>query len=125
MESKKNNPTTINEYIAQFPHEIQQLLESMRQTIRNAAPDAQESISYQIPTFKLNGNLVHFAVFKNHIGFYPTPAGIDAFKDEMMKYKLSKGTVQFPIDQPLPLDLVRKVVLFRMKQNLEKKLKKK
>jgi uncharacterized protein YdhG (YjbR/CyaY superfamily) len=93
----------------------------MIQAIREAAPEAVDAISYQIPTFKLNGNLVHFAAFKNHIGFYPTPSGIEAFKKELSLYKGAKGSVQFPIDKPVPYDLVRKIVLFRVKENQKKK----
>jgi len=93
----------------------------MRRTIRRAAPEAEEAISYQIPTFKLNGNLVHFAAFKKHIGFYPTPTGIEAFKKELSPYEGAKGSVQFPIGKPIPYDLVKKIVIFRRKENLEKK----
>jgi len=92
----------------------------MRQTIRKAAPEAEEASSYRIPTFKLNGNLVHFAAFKNHIGFYPTGRGVEAFKKELSPYKWSRGTVQFPMDKPIPYDLVKRITLFRRKQNLEK-----
>ena len=92
----------------------------MRRTIREAAPDAVEAISYQMPTFKLNGNLVHFAAYKNHIGFYPTPSGVEAFREELSAYKVSKGAIQFPIDQPMPLDLVRRIVQFRVAQNQTK-----
>ena len=115
-----NKPQTIDEYIASFPKEIQELLETMRNTIKEAAPDAEETISYQMPTFRLKGNLVHFAAYKNHIGFYPTPSGIEKFKDELSVYKGAKGSVQFPIDQPLPLDLISKIVKFRAAENLEK-----
>jgi len=94
----------------------------MRQTIRKGAPEAEETIAYQMPTFKLNGkNLVHFAAFKNHIGFYPTPSGIEAFNKELSPYKGAKGSVQFPIDKPIPFDLVEKIVIFRVKENLKKK----
>ena len=94
----------------------------MRQTIKEAARDAVEAISYQMPTFKLNGkNLVHFAAFKNHIGFYPIPSGIEAFKKELSPYKQGKGSVQFPIDEPVPYGLVKKVVMFRVKENLKKR----
>jgi uncharacterized protein YdhG (YjbR/CyaY superfamily) len=120
--------TNIDEYIAKFPADIQILLEQMRTTIRKAAPDASEKISYQMPTFFLKGNLVHFAALKNHIGFYPTPSAIIAFEKELAKYISSKGAVQFPLDEPLPLDLVTKMVTFRVKENLQKaelKLKKK
>jgi uncharacterized protein YdhG (YjbR/CyaY superfamily) len=92
----------------------------MRQTIRKAAPEAEEAISYQIPTFKLNGNLVHFAAFKNHVSFFPTARGVEAFKKELSRFKGSRGTVQFPLDRPIPYDLVRKITVFRRKENLEK-----
>ena len=115
---------TIDEYIRSFQANIQNILEKMRQTIRKAAPDAIEAISYQMPTLKLNGeNLVHFAAFKNHIGFYPTPSGIEAFKKPLADYKASKGAVQFPLDKPVPLDLVEKIVKFRVTENLPKKQK--
>jgi uncharacterized protein YdhG (YjbR/CyaY superfamily) len=112
---------TIDEYIETFPANIQTILENMRQTIRKAAPEAVETISYQMSAFKLNGNLVYFAAFKNHIGFYPTPSGIETFKNELCPYKKSKGSVQFPLDKPIPYDLVEKIVLFRVKENLAKK----
>jgi uncharacterized protein YdhG (YjbR/CyaY superfamily) len=112
--------TTIDEYIAHFPPDIQEILQKLRATIRAAAPEAEEAISYQMPTFKLKGNLVHFAAYKNHIGFYPAPRGIEAFAQELSVYKGSKGTAQFPIDQPLPLDLISKIVHFRVAGNLEK-----
>jgi uncharacterized protein YdhG (YjbR/CyaY superfamily) len=112
---------TIDEYIKTFPVDAQRILEEMRQTIHKAAPEAVEAISYQIPTFKLNGNLVHFAAFKNHIGFYPTPSGIEAFKKELSPYKRGRGSVQFPIDKPIPFDLVEKIVKFRIQENLRKK----
>ncbi len=115
----KNNPDVDN-YIAGFPIEIQKLLEEMRQTIRKAAPDAEEKIGYGIPTFTLNGNLVHYAAFKNHIGFYPAPRGLEAFKEELSGYKGAKGSVQFPFDKPLPLDLVAKITKYRIEQNLAK-----
>ena len=107
----------MDEYIAAFPKNIQTLLEQMRTTIRKAAPDAVETISYAIPTFKLNGNLVHFAAFKNHIGFYPTPAGIEEFEKELSVYKQGKGSVQFPLDKPLPLALITRIVKYRTKKN--------
>ena len=118
----KKQSTTIDEYIKTFPADIQLILEKMRQTIRKAAPEAEETIAYQMPTFKLNGkNLVHFAAFKNHIGFYPTPSGIEAFNKELSPYKGAKGSVQFPIDKPIPFNLVEKIVIFRVKENLKKK----
>lgn len=113
-------PKNIDEYIAGFPVETQKLLEQIRATIKKAAPEAKETISYAIPTFKLNGNLVHFAAFKNHIGFYPAPSGNEAFKKELSIYKGGKGTVQFPIDKKIPLNLITKIVKFRVKENLER-----
>jgi len=108
---------TMDEYIKTFPNDVQSILEKMRQTIRKAAPEAVEAISYQMPTFKLNGkNLVHFAAWKNHIGFYPTPSGSETFKKELSPYKRTKGSVQFPIELPIPYDLVEKIVIFRMKE---------
>jgi uncharacterized protein YdhG (YjbR/CyaY superfamily) len=113
-------PKTIDEYITGFPEDIQEKLEALRAIIRKAAPDAEEIISYAMPTFYLKGNLVHFAVFKNHIGFYPAPSGIETFREELLPYKTSKGAAQFPIDKPLPLSLVSKIVKYRVKQNQEK-----
>ncbi|HEX9656741.1 MAG TPA: DUF1801 domain-containing protein [Bacteroidota bacterium] len=110
----------IDKYIAGFPEKIQQLLERLRATIRKAAPDAEEIISYQIPAFKYHGMLVWFAAYKNHIGFYPGAAGIAAFKKELSTYKGAKGSVQFPNDQSLPLDLISNIVKFRMKENLRR-----
>lgn len=112
--------TTIDEYIASFPESTQVLLQQMRSTIIKAAPKAEEAISYGMPTFKLQGNLVHFAGYKNHIGFYPSPSGITAFANELKKYKTSKGAIQFPVDDKLPLTLVTKIVKFRVKENLAK-----
>lgn len=117
MEPDKAKVRTIDEYIEGFPKDVQGVLRRVRQTIRRAAPEAVEAISYQMPTFKLNGtNLVHFAAFKNHIGFYPTPSGIEAFQEVLSVYKSAKGSVQFPIDQPVPYDLVRRIVLARVKE---------
>lgn len=118
-------PDTIDAYIAGFPEEVQSILEQIRATIHVAAPGATEAISYGIPTFKLKGNLVHFAAFKNHIGFYPAPTGAEAFKTELSVYKTGKGSVQFPFDQPMPLDLITKIVAFRVQQMQEKPAKKK
>lgn len=109
---------SIDTYIAQFPDDIQGRLRQLRMTILKLAPWATDAMSYQIPTFKLNGNLVHFAAFKKHIGFYSGAAGIAAFQDELAGYKSAKGSVQFPLDQALPLDLVKKIVKFRVAQNL-------
>jgi uncharacterized protein YdhG (YjbR/CyaY superfamily) len=118
MQDDQSTPQTIDEYIAACPAEVQPLLQQIRLTIRAAAPDAQEAISYQMPTFKLHGNLVHFAAYKKHIGFYPAPSGIEAFKDELAGYASSKGAVQFPLDQPLPHDLISRIVTFRVAENL-------
>jgi uncharacterized protein YdhG (YjbR/CyaY superfamily) len=120
MENNKIGFVSTDEYIATFPEEIQTILEKIRATIKTAAPDAQEKISYQMPTFDLKGNLVHFAAFKNHIGFYPTPTGIEKFKKELSAYEGAKGSVQFPLDQPIPYDLISKIVKFRVKENLAK-----
>lgn len=111
---------TIDEYIADSPKEIQPTLTKIRETIQKAAPDAKETINYGIPTFTLNGNLVHFAGFKNHIGFYPTPSGIEKFKKEISAYGWAKGSVKFPLDEPIPYELIGKIVKFRVKENLEK-----
>jgi uncharacterized protein YdhG (YjbR/CyaY superfamily) len=116
---------TIDEYIGAFPEDVQRILNELRQTIKEAAPEAQEIINYQMPTFSLNGNLVHFAAFENHIGFYPTPSGIEAFKQELSGYEGAKGSVQFPIDEPLPLPLIRRIVEYRVKENVERNQKKK
>ncbi len=125
MSASKIRSDSIDQYIAMFPQDIQKILEELRKTIREVAPAVQETISYGIPTFKLHGNLVHFAAYKSHIGFYPGgPSAIKAFKDELVSYKQSKGTVQFPLDSPIPFSLVRKMVQFRVKEN-ESKMKKK
>jgi uncharacterized protein YdhG (YjbR/CyaY superfamily) len=120
METDRTAPTNIDEYIAGFPKDVQESLEKIRMTIRKAAPGAEETIKYQMPTFTLKGNLVHFAAFKKHIGFYPVPTGIEAFKDELAVYKGGKGSVQFPLDQPIPFDLISRIVKFRVQENLEK-----
>jgi uncharacterized protein YdhG (YjbR/CyaY superfamily) len=120
MIAEKTLPATIDEYIIQFPKEIRAILEELRQTIKNAAPEAEEKISYQMPCFTLKGNLVYFAVFKNHIGFYPTGSGIEKFKNELTGFKFSKGAIQFPLNELLPLDLVTRIVKFRVKDNMEK-----
>jgi uncharacterized protein YdhG (YjbR/CyaY superfamily) len=120
MKTGQTKPQTIDEYIAGFPPEVQEILQKIRMIVREAAPDAEEKISYQMPTFYLHGNLVHFAAFKNHIGFYPVPSGIEAFKEELSKYEGGKGSVQFPLSQPIPYDLVSRIVKFRVKENLEK-----
>ena len=120
MEKKDTKkPQTIDEYIAGFPTEVQVILEQVRTTIRNSAPDATETIAYQIPTFVLKGNLVHFGGFAKHIGFYPAPSGIAAFKKELTSYEWAKGSVKFPLDKEMPLDLISRIVRFRVKENLE------
>jgi uncharacterized protein YdhG (YjbR/CyaY superfamily) len=119
MKGKKVGYSSIDEYIATFPEEIQKILQELRATIKAAAPDVEEKISYQMPAFALKGNLVYFAALKNHIGFYPTPSGIEAFKDELSIYEGTKGAVRFPIDKPLPLKLIGKIVKFRAAENLQ------
>lgn len=114
----------IDEYIAGFPRGVQERLQRLRSTIRKAAPDAEEAIKYQIPTYVWNGNLIHFAAYKNHIGLYPGSKAIENFRDELSRYKLAKGTVQFPLDKPLPVGLVTKIVKFNLKQRLDKTKKK-
>jgi len=118
MGTDQGTPRTIDEYIAGFPKDVQEILEKIRATIRTAAPGAGETIKYQIPTFTLEGNLVHFGAYKKHIGFYPAPTGIEKFKSELAVYGRSKGTIQFPLDQPIPYDLIEKIVRFRVKENL-------
>jgi uncharacterized protein YdhG (YjbR/CyaY superfamily) len=108
---------TIDQYIDQFPDDVQAILQQIRRLIQEAAPDAEETISYRIPTFKLNGALVHFAAYRKHIGFYPTPAGIQAFADRLSAYEGAKGSVKFPLDRPIPYDLIRDIVLYRVAQN--------
>lgn len=110
----------VDEYIAGFSGRTRELLQELRAAIRAAAPLATEKISYRMPTFFLEGNLVHFAAFKEHIGFYPTPSGVEGFEAELARYKSGKGSVQFPLDEPLPLDLVRRIVGRRVEENLEK-----
>jgi uncharacterized protein YdhG (YjbR/CyaY superfamily) len=119
MESNKVGFISVDEYIATFPEEIQKILEELRATIKASAPDAEEKISYQMPTFALKGNLVHFAAWKNHIGFYPTSSGTQAFKHELSIYEGAKGSVKFPIDKPLPLKLISQIVKFRVTENLK------
>jgi len=117
MKSLTSKPTTVTEYIAGFPADVQAVLQRVRQTVREAAPDAEEVISYQIPTYKQNGALVHFAAWKNHIGFYPSPSGIKKFAKELAKYEQAKGSVRFPMEQPMPLALIKKIVAYRVKEN--------
>jgi uncharacterized protein YdhG (YjbR/CyaY superfamily) len=117
---KTKQARDIDEYIADFPVDVQPLLQKVRTTIRRAAPKSEETIKYQIPTFVLNGNLIHFAGYKNHIGLYPGSKPIEEFEDELAKYRVSKGTVQFPLDKPLPLGLIGRITKFCVKRNLEK-----
>ncbi len=119
MRTDQTAPKTVDQYIAGFPPDVQEILKKIRVTIRKAAPDAEETIKYRIPTFTLKGNLVHFAAFKKHIGFYPTPTGTAKFKKELSVYEGAKGSVQFPLDKPIPFDLIRRIVKFRVKENLE------
>ena len=125
MEVNKVKFESIDEYISQFSVEIQEILETLRNVIQESAPDAIEKISYQIPTFHLHGNLVHFAAYKNHIGFYPTSSGIAAFIHELSEYTSSKGAVQFPIDRPVPYELISKITKFRVAENIKKAEEKK
>ena len=118
MKPTQATPQTIDEYIAGFPADVQKVLQKIRKTIHEAAPEATEKISYQMPTFYLKGNLVHFAAFKEHIGIYPVPTGIEKFKKELSVYKQGKGSAQFPLDQPMPYELITKIVKFRVKENL-------
>jgi len=120
MTEPKKAFKNIDEYVATFPKNVQSILEELRQAIRDSAPNAEEAISYQIPTFKLKGNLVHFGAFKNHIGFYPRISAIEAFREELSDYEVTKGTIKFPLNKPIPLDLVKKIVRFRVKENLSK-----
>lgn len=122
MAKSKKQLKTIDEYIAAFPKEVQEVLEKIRSAIRESAPKAEEAISYGIPAFRLNGSRgsVYFAGWKNHIGFYLTPSGIEAFKKELAPFKQEKGSVQFPLDKPIPYDLVKKIVRYRVTENLEK-----
>jgi uncharacterized protein YdhG (YjbR/CyaY superfamily) len=120
MKARRKAARDIDEYIAAFPDDVQKRLQKLRATIRKAAPDAEEAIKYQIPTFLLNGNLVHFAAFTHHIGFYPAPRGKDAFKEALAGYDGGKGTVQFPLDRPIPSALITKIVKFRVEENMQK-----
>ena len=129
MEDNKMTYKSIDDYILSFPPEVQEILKTLRKVIKESAPDAVEKMSWQMPTFVLHGNLVHFAAYKNHIGFYPAPSGIDAFKQELSEYKGAKGSVQFPLNKPLPYDLVSKIVKYRVAENIkeaeDKSIKKK
>ena len=125
MQNTNTPTTTIDQYIARYPKNVQKHLLQVRSTIKQIVPDAEEAISYGIPTFKLNGNLVHFGGFKQHIGFYPGSSGIKAFEKELSAYKGAKGSIQFPIDQPMPLDIIIAITKFRVAQNLSKTTKRK
>ena len=125
MNKEKGKPENIDEYITWFSKDVQRILEALRAAIRKAAPQAEEGISYQMPAFKLEGNLVYFAAYKNHIGFYPTSSGIRAFEKDLSGYKGARGSVQFPIDRPLPLALIGRIVKYRVQENLKKAASKK
>jgi len=120
MKTDQTAPMTIDEYIADFAPDIQEILEKIRLIIREAAPDAEETVKYRMPTFTLKGNLVHFAAFKKHIGFYPTPTGTEKFSNEISVFQGAKGSIRFPLDKPIPYDLIRRIVGFRVKENLDK-----
>lgn len=115
-----NAAKNIDEYIGWFPEDIQKILEKVRVLVQASAPEAKEDIKYAMPTFVLHGNLVHFAAFKNHIGFYPAPTGTEAFKADLAPYKTGKGSIQFQLDEPIPYDLIKKITLFRVDENLRK-----
>lgn len=119
MEESKKAYQSIDEYILHFPSDIQEILQNIRSVIKEAAPEATEKISYQMPTFVLYGNLVHFAAHKGHIGFYPAPSGIEAFREELSQYKGAKGSVQFPLDKPMPYELIEKIVRYRAAENIQ------
>ena len=120
MKTTRRAPKDIDEYIADSQPDVRATLQKIRVTIRKAAPAATEAISYQMPTFVLKGNLVHFAVFKKHIGFFPTPNGIEKFKKELSVYETAKGTARFPLDKPFPFGLISRIVKFRVKENLDR-----
>jgi uncharacterized protein YdhG (YjbR/CyaY superfamily) len=120
MTAKRKAPRDVDEYISGFPKDVQKKLEQIRATIRKAVPHADETISYQIPTFTLNGNLIYFAAYEKHISVYPAPRESPEFKAELADYAGGKGTVQFPLDRPIPFDLITRIVKFRVKANLAK-----
>jgi uncharacterized protein YdhG (YjbR/CyaY superfamily) len=120
MRTKQAAPKDMDDYIAGFPRDVQEILEKIRMAIRTAAPDAEERIAYQIPTFTLNGHLVHFAAFKKHVGLYPAPRGNEQVKEELSRYAGGRGTVQFPLDKPIPFDLIRRIVKFRVEENVKR-----
>ncbi len=117
MISSNKKIETIDAYICNFPKDIQEILYTIRRTIQNVAPNAVEKISYGIPTFYLYGNLVHFAAFKHHIGFFPTPSAVSKFSSELSSYETSKGTIKFPLDKPIPYDVIQKITKFRVNEN--------
>lgn len=125
MKAKQQKPATIDEYIADFPENVQPHLEKVRAAIRKAAPDAEEAIKYSMPTFVLNGNLIHFAGWTSHVGLYPGSKPIEMFKDELAKYEISKGTVRFPLDKPIPLALIGKITKYCVQRNAERMAAKK
>jgi uncharacterized protein YdhG (YjbR/CyaY superfamily) len=118
MSDNPNPPQSVDDYIAGFPADIQEILQHIRSIIIESAPEAEETISYQMPTYRLHGNLVHFAAFKNHIGLYPAPAGVEAFQVELAPFHYGKGSIRFPLDKPIPYDLIKRIVEFRVKENL-------
>ncbi|MCB0033608.1 MAG: DUF1801 domain-containing protein [Anaerolineales bacterium] len=120
MTTEKKTFQTIDDYIATHDPEVQAILQQIRATIHAAAPEAEEAISYQMPTFKLQGNLIHFAAYKSHIGLYPTPSGIEGFEEELAPYKRAKGSIRFPLDQPIPYELISQITHFRVSENLAK-----
>ncbi|GAB6991821.1 iron chaperone [Paenibacillus pini] len=120
MKEHQTSSDSMDEYISKYPTEVQEIMQTLRKVIHEAAPDAKEKMSYQMPTFELYGNLVHFAAYKNHIGFYPTPSGIEAFKEELSSYKGAKGSVQFPLNKPMPYDIISRIVTFRVAENAQK-----
>ena len=125
MKTSQKAVKNIDEYIARFPGDVQKILQNIRALIKEAVPDAEEKISYQIPTFTLNGNyLIYFAAFKNHVSIYPAPRGTEKFKKELAAYEGGKGTVRFPFDEPIPYGLIKRIVKFKLKENLEKAKKK-
>jgi uncharacterized protein YdhG (YjbR/CyaY superfamily) len=125
MEDNKVKFNSIDEYIGLFPSEVQDILTTLRKVIKEAAPEATEKISYQMPTFAMHGNLVHFAAYKKHIGFYPAASGVAAFTDKLVEYKTSKGAIQFPIDKPLPYELIKEIVRYRVDENMKRSEEKK
>ena len=120
MQTDQPEINTIDEYITAFPPNVQTILKEIRAVIQSAAPDAVEKIGYGMPTFTLHGNLVHFAAYKKHIGFYPTPSGIEHFRADLSAYETSKGAIRFPLDEPIPYDLIARIVAFRVQENREK-----